>query len=580
MSALAALAHVIAYSYIRWSSDKQKEGDSLRRQLEDTAAWCKRHKVLLDTRLTFKDEGTSAFRGKNRDLGALGAFLKLVEDGDIRPGSILIVESLDRLSREHVQPALLLILGLLQKGIRVVQLKPVEVVYDAQSEAMSVMMMVMELSRGNSESRMKSDRVGKAWQEKRRRRRNGETQKATQWMGEGCHFMTRRLPAWLEIKKHEIVPIPARAKVIRRLFEMCLEGQGVYKLVGWLQANVTPWGRSSDWSHTYVHLLLTSRAMIGELQPTAIGADGKKAPAGDVIKDYYPQIIPPDLFDRVQDILALRRGRRGPTGKKVATLFGKLLHDARTGGRMYVSHQVRNNRGKPWSRRVLMAAAAMDGRAKVVSFPNDVFEQAVLSLLKEVKPKDILDEPQGEAALFAEKVATKEARQRQVKADLASDDGDYDFLRDQGKRLETEIKELKSQLAVARQKERHPRSASWAEAFTLMDAAQDEKARLKLRDVLQNMVESVWCLVVPHQSQPSHRFCALQIAFAGDGTRHYLIHYQSSGFGRKGGWVARSLDAAGLAATNIDTAGFDLRDKKSAAELATVLEKIDLTKLQ
>jgi hypothetical protein len=104
-----------AYSYIRFSSRKQEEGDSIRRQIEGTREWAKHNRVHLDTSLQI-DKGISAFRGKNRDLGSLAAFLRLVENGRVIPGSYLVVEALDRLTREEIQPALLLILNLLQKG--------------------------------------------------------------------------------------------------------------------------------------------------------------------------------------------------------------------------------------------------------------------------------------------------------------------------------------------------------------------------------------------------------------------------------------------------------------------------------
>ena len=47
---------------------------------------------------TYKDLGVSAFRSKNSKTGALRAFLKAVEEGDIPRGSFLLVESLDRLT--------------------------------------------------------------------------------------------------------------------------------------------------------------------------------------------------------------------------------------------------------------------------------------------------------------------------------------------------------------------------------------------------------------------------------------------------------------------------------------------------
>jgi DNA invertase Pin-like site-specific DNA recombinase len=112
------------YSYIRFSSPEQAEGDSLIRQTEKSVAWCERNGVVLDKTLTLRDLGVSAFRGKHRtdDKNALSQFLTAVERGRIARGSYLIVESLDRLSRENVMPALTVLLNLIQHGVRVVQL--------------------------------------------------------------------------------------------------------------------------------------------------------------------------------------------------------------------------------------------------------------------------------------------------------------------------------------------------------------------------------------------------------------------------------------------------------------------------
>ena len=113
-----------AYSYVRFSSPKQAEGDSLRRQTEAAAKWCKDHKARLDTTLTLHDLGTSAYTGKHRlnpDRNALAAFLKLVERDRVPRGSYLLVESLDRLTREHIRPALSLLLNLIEAGVRVVR---------------------------------------------------------------------------------------------------------------------------------------------------------------------------------------------------------------------------------------------------------------------------------------------------------------------------------------------------------------------------------------------------------------------------------------------------------------------------
>ena len=152
----AAPIPATAYSYIRFSTRAQSDGDSERRQNEAAESWCKRNGVAHDKNTTLRDLGKSAFLGTHRtnpDRFALAAFLKLVEAGKVPRGSALIVESLDRLSREHIRPALTLLLNLIEAGIRVVQLIPVETIYDEAVEPMSLMMAIMELSRGHSERR-------------------------------------------------------------------------------------------------------------------------------------------------------------------------------------------------------------------------------------------------------------------------------------------------------------------------------------------------------------------------------------------------------------------------------------------
>src|SRR5262249_55658961 len=89
----------VAYSYIRFSTPEQMKGDSLRRQTEAAADWCRRHNVSLDTSTTLRDLGRSAYTGKHRenaDRHALASFLKMVEQGKVVRGSYLLIENLDR----------------------------------------------------------------------------------------------------------------------------------------------------------------------------------------------------------------------------------------------------------------------------------------------------------------------------------------------------------------------------------------------------------------------------------------------------------------------------------------------------
>src|SRR5690349_12154350 len=126
----------MAYSYIRFSTPDQQKGDSIRRQLKASADWCERNGVRLDESTTLQDRGKSAYTGehkKNPDRHALATFLKLVEAGKVPWGSYLVIENLDRLSREHEVPACHLLTGILLAGVRVVQLSPYEMLLTDKS---------------------------------------------------------------------------------------------------------------------------------------------------------------------------------------------------------------------------------------------------------------------------------------------------------------------------------------------------------------------------------------------------------------------------------------------------------------
>src|SRR5262249_19198675 len=88
-----------AFSYIRFSSSKQQKGDSYRRQSEFAVEICRENGWVLDEPLALDDLGVSSFRGANAKVGALAEFLEAIRIGRVLRGSILIIESIDRLSR-------------------------------------------------------------------------------------------------------------------------------------------------------------------------------------------------------------------------------------------------------------------------------------------------------------------------------------------------------------------------------------------------------------------------------------------------------------------------------------------------
>lgn len=85
--------------YVRWSSSEQSRGSSKERQLED----CRRYAASKGWNVVDElvDDGVSAFKGRHVAIGALGQFVEDVATGRHPDGIVLLVEKMDRLSRQE-----------------------------------------------------------------------------------------------------------------------------------------------------------------------------------------------------------------------------------------------------------------------------------------------------------------------------------------------------------------------------------------------------------------------------------------------------------------------------------------------
>lgn len=544
-----------AYSYVRFSSPQQAAGDSLRRQTEAAADWCARHRVNLDKGTTLHDLGKSAFAGdhrKNADRYALAGFLKLVESGKVARGSYLIIENLDRLSREHVQPALMLVLGLLQAGIRIVQLKPTEMTFDDKSDMSAVMFMLVELSRGHSESAMKSERVGAAWANKRQRARtNGEP-------------LTHMLPAWIEERGGKLHAIPARAAAVRRIYELAIAGYGLTNIGRRLEAeNVRPFG-NRGWVRSYIGNILRDRRAMGEFQPRRRNGNNE----GEPIAGYFPAVVTEGDWLAARAAASKRGKMPGRVGMNV-NVFASLVKHARDGDTYFL-----NTKPSRHQKALLVNRRAAEGKATQYGFSFEIFERNVLACLAEIDAREIMEDTKAddEAEALATELARIEAKAAEIEAELMH--GDVAALAKVLRTLEAQKRELHGKLAQARQAAASPFSASWEEAHNLMAAlntAEDPRdARLRLRSLLRRTVECIMMLVVARKKK---RVAAVQIWFA-DGKRHrdYLIVSVPA----KSNGITRTEASDYVRSLPSTKKTFDLRKPEHAAALEKLLERIDL----
>src|SRR5262245_32232739 len=179
----------------------------MRRQTEARDSWLAAHPgVKLDQSLAMTDAGRSAFRRKDWDTYALARFVDCIKSGRVESGSYLLVENLDRLSREDAGEATELFLSIVNKGIVVVQLSPIVMEFRRPVNVQSLMFAIVELSRGHSESAAKSERVGAAWARKQKEA--------------STRVVTRRLPGWVRYTDGKLTLDQGAAQTVILIYRM------------------------------------------------------------------------------------------------------------------------------------------------------------------------------------------------------------------------------------------------------------------------------------------------------------------------------------------------------------------------
>ena len=309
------------FSYIRFSTKEQIKGNSLERQYDLAVKFCEKYDYTLNEEYQFLDLGVSAFKGSHvKNEGHLKRFLSICEEGVVKKEDILLVENLDRLSREDPFSAIHQLLTIvnyctlvtLENGVS----SPTFYRKGDEYQQMStkLIMATMIATRAHEESKTKSDRLKSAWKNKR--------SKANQ------HILTKNCPFWLipNENKTGFDLIQDSVDVVRMIFEMYSNGFGVRKICSYLNGNGYKSPKNRLWAQSTVKRILYRESVIGHFYPTFLSEDGNTRITSDVaIKDYYPRIISDETFYKCQKNREAKRitsgGRKGAT---FSNIFSKV----------------------------------------------------------------------------------------------------------------------------------------------------------------------------------------------------------------------------------------------------------------
>jgi hypothetical protein len=249
--------------------------------------------------------------------------------------------------------------------------------------------------------------VSEAWAAKRRQAKRSP--------------MTATCPAWLRMKKDRkgFEVIEKHATIVRLIFDEAASGIGTYKIEHRLNAGKVPviGGRAKVWGKSYIAKILKNRAVLGEFQPHRY-IDKKRYPEGDPVPNYFPAIVPKELFDRVQEGLRRRRGRGGRKGGEILrNLFAGLARCHYCGAPMKFEN--RGDGPKGGSYLVCDRSRRGMGCEKGARWRYEHLEASFLTFVVEVDLASVMSDDSGRRAVLENEIVTR--RDRLAELDVERD---------------------------------------------------------------------------------------------------------------------------------------------------------------
>ncbi len=238
-----------AISYKRFSKADQAAGFSAARQGQATERYAQEHGLKIVDK--YLDAGLSSFGGENADIGALSALLAVITNSNkkFRKSTHLIVESLDRLSRNAMTQALTLFLNLITSGVVIHSLADGQVYSEKEinESPFIISLAIAVLMRGRDESLTKKYRTADNLERNLKLARTEKTPIA-------------RPPSWIDTvgeRNNKSFVLNRHAATVKRIFEEAAAGLTVHEICRGLNAdNVKTFGRSTHWQKGTVSRIL------------------------------------------------------------------------------------------------------------------------------------------------------------------------------------------------------------------------------------------------------------------------------------------------------------------------------------
>ncbi|EFB2651033.1 recombinase family protein [Escherichia coli] len=472
------------YSYIRFSSMKQADGSSYERQKRTAAEIAAKYDLELVT--SYQDFGVSAFKGANSRTGALSRFLDEI-GRSVPVGSWLVVENLDRISRQSIIEAQELFLSIIRRGITIVTGMDGKV-YSKESvnaNPIDLLLSVMLFARANEESQTKRNRTNSSALIKIKAHQENPQNPAVAIEEIGKNMW------WTDTTSGYVLPHPVFFPIVQEVVELRRNGRSTAEILDHLNATYTPppaasHKRHSNWSRAMIERLFHTRALIGIKE---ISVDGVKYE----LKDYYPRVLDDAEFYHLKKSIGVRACNYGDKEevKPIPLLSGVGLLKCEHCGSAMVKVKGTNKRPNQYR---YSCDAMRSSRIACVhtnwSFRGDQLEKAVLQLLAD---KIWIAEDKANPVPALKVQVDEISRKIDNLIALSAMTGATKELADQITTLNSERETLYNQIKMAEEEMYSVDSQGWEKLaeFDLEDVYNEE--RLKVRFKIKQALKRIGC---------------------------------------------------------------------------------------
>ncbi|NLS13020.1 recombinase family protein [Vibrio sp. SM6] len=457
-------------SYMRFSSTKQKLGDSERRQIEAITDFVNKAGAALDETLSMSDPALSAFKSEHISKGELGVFFEALKEKEIilptNPKHVLMIEKLDRLTRLSLKDGRRLIEDLLEY-VDIYELGYNKLyTEEAADDLATALVLAVRIDAAHQYSKNLSDRLLATWDNKYR------TQKHT----------SNKTPYWLQRTSTGYELIEDRAIIVRRIFNEYAKGNSPRSIAQGLNADNILHFKNGSWNQTKIKNIINSYSVTGDIKSQSRTKDLKRAnkeEADLIISDVYPQVISHELFDKCQ---VPRMQREFGAGKKAAyneNLFEGIIKCNECGS-TYTYHK----KGRYICSNRDTGGTCSNGSIEVKAVEEAISKSLFLHLRNEgvfntEKDTTLIDQ-------LSLKISKKEKALKQLTEYAETLEEEDVTITISISKHKNEIKELTKEIDLLSQSETEVLDLNWSEV-----ANGDEEIRVKAKKIYLRLLQSL-----------------------------------------------------------------------------------------